>query len=299
MTVRFAVLISVCLLSMLGVAQEKANPTNVPAATQRLLNGVKSESSRDVIKSVLMIECPKDGKKGTGFVVSNGEVITTNAHVVGTCAASDLQGTSPVKNEPVKFSDLRLDTNRDLAVLCPTEKLPYSLKLGGDENATVETDVETWGYPLRYNGPAPILSRGYVAGYALGIGQNGQPKNPAVHHLIVNGALNPGNSGGPLIDRSTGKVIGVVVEKWMLFSPNIENVLEAFQHPGATLGGGAPIYITYPNGEVKSVGQTEAIRVSIEELYRLSQVMVGEAISVSELNSFIKGKGRELQCAAH
>jgi S1-C subfamily serine protease len=93
------------------------------------------------------------------------------------------------------------DPNRDLALLCPAKALTESLELNGDENPAVETEVETWGYPLRYEDPAPILSRGYVAGYRMEVrpqadGRRGSP----VKHLIVNGALNPGNSGGPLID---------------------------------------------------------------------------------------------------
>jgi hypothetical protein len=91
----------------------------------------------------------------------------------------------------------------------------------------------------------------------------------------------------------------VVVEKWRLFSPNIESILASLEHPGAVIGGGAPIYVTYENGEVKNVSQTEATRVALKELYDKSQVMVGEAISVSELNGFIKEKQRDLACGAH
>jgi hypothetical protein len=39
--------------------------------------------------------------------------------------------------------------------------------------------------------------------------------------------------------------------------------------------------------------------VALKELYDKSQVMVGEAISVSELNGFIKEKQRDLACGAH
>jgi hypothetical protein len=87
-----------------------------------------------------------------------------------------------------------------------------------------------------------------------------------------------------------------VVEKWFLFSPNVESVITALEHPGASMGGGAPIYVRYPNGEVKQVSQTEGTRVALKEIYEGSQVMVGEAISVSELNAFIKDRQRELPC---
>lgn len=271
----------------------------LPISTKNLLTGVKSPESKGVIKSVLMIQCPKENRKGTGFVISGGGVVTTNSHVVGSCRAEELVGISAVTDKPVKFSAMVGDTERDLALLCPTEPLPSFLTLSDGQKADVETEVETWGYPLRYQSPAPILSRGYVAGYwteqrTREDGTLGKP----VEHLIVNGALNPGNSGGPLIDRTTGKVIGIVVEKWKLFSPNVEAIVAGLAHPGATLGGGVPIYVTYSNGEVRQVGQTEAFRVAISEIYDMSQVMVGEAISVSELKAFMKDSRKNLACKA-
>jgi hypothetical protein len=276
-----------------------AEPQNLPIATQTLLDGVTSPESRGVIKSVLMIQCPKDNGKGTGFVLFGGSVITTNSHVVGNCSAEELVGKSSVSAEDVKFVGMQRDPDRDLAILCIAKPLPFSLELKGDENPPVETEVETWGYPLRYQDSAPVLSRGYVAGYTMGREPNGQLKNPPVRHLIVNGALNPGNSGGPLIDRATGKVIGIVVEKWRLFSPNVESVITALEHPGGGVGGGAPIYVRYPNGEVKQVSQIEGTRVALKEIYDASQVMIGEAISVSELTAFITEKRQALVCTFH
>lgn len=289
----------VLFFSIAGVGQKTKNASkqNIPIATQVLLDGVQSPESRGVIKSVLMIECQKDHLKGTGFVIHGGDVITTNSHVVSTCGAHELVGTSPVSAEPVKFLKLETDSNRDLALLCASKPLPFSLELNGDEHPQVETEVETWGYPLRYSDAAPILSRGYVAGYRMDVKQSeGGAKGTPVSRLIVNGALNPGNSGGPLIDRATHKVIGVVVEKWFLFSPNIEAVFTGLPRSGVQMGGGTPIYITEKNGEVKSVSQQVATAKALEELYEQSQVMVGEAISISELNAFIKDKQQALAC---
>jgi len=191
------------LLLLLGIsapaADQKAKATesqSIPIATQTLLDGVKSTESKSAIKSVLMLYCPKDGMKGTGFVLSGGGIITTNSHVVGICGAEELVGISAVSAEPVKFLKIEKDSNRDLALLCPSKPLPFSLELKGDENPPVETEVETWGYPLIYQDPAPIRNPGYVAGYTLGKDPpTGNLKNPPVRHLIINGALNPGNSG--------------------------------------------------------------------------------------------------------
>jgi hypothetical protein len=292
------------LLLLAGIsasaADQKAKVTegqNLPISTQTLLNGVKNPESKGVIKSVLMLQCPKDGIKGTGFVLSGGGIITTNSHVVGSCNADELVGISAVSTDSVKFAgNIEKDPNRDLALLCTTKPLPFGLELKGDENPAVDTEVETWGYPLSYQEPAPVLSRGYVAGYTMGKDSNGQPKNPPVRHLIVNGALNPGNSGGPLIDRATGKVIGIVVEKWNLFSPVVETVISGLQHSATMTGGG--LQWKDANGVAHGISNETATAMALKEIYDKSQVMVGEAISVSELNAFIKEKREALACAS-
>jgi S1-C subfamily serine protease len=289
-----------CLVATVGVfAEGGKSPAkeNFPASTQVLLDAVQSPASRGTIKSVLMIQCPKDRSKGTGFAVSRGSVITTNSHVVGNCKAEELVGVSPVADQPIKFVKMEKDDNRDLALLCAAKPMPFSLELNGDENPPVETEVETWGYPLRYQDPAPILSRGYVAGYRTESRPHvDRTTGSPVKHLIINGALNPGNSGGPLIDRTSGKVVGILVEKWTLFSPNIETAIQGFSHPKTMLEG--TFSGTDAQGKTVSISDQEMTAIVLKEFYDLSQVMVGEAISVSELNAFVKEKRKDLACSS-
>jgi len=56
--------------------------------------------------------------------------------------------------------------------------------------------------------PAPLLSVGYLAGFMDHPIRSKPPK-----HLAMNGAFNPGNSGGPLFKSNEDKVIGIVVSK--------------------------------------------------------------------------------------
>jgi S1-C subfamily serine protease len=293
-----AMLGTVALLLATHSAAQNASPTakqSIPIATQLLLENEHSPAQQRVIRSVLMIQCPKDNSKGTGFALLGGGVITTNSHVVGSCTKEELKGISSLSEEPVTFSSMVQDTNRDLALLCTANPLATKgLELNGDERPAIDTEVVTWGYPLRYELPAPILSRGYVAGYWLETrqvkGQQGKP----VSHIIINGALNPGNSGGPLIDRATGKVIGIVVEKWALYSPLVEMVISGLQHSPSKSGGG--FHRTDANGQTVAVSNEEATAAALQELYQKSQVMVGEAISVSELNAFIRERRKDLAC---
>lgn len=299
-TFKFATIL--CLaISCLAVAQD-SNTTSegtIPVSTQALLNGVKRPESRTVIKAVVMVICRKDNSKGTGFIVSPGWMIVTNNHVVKTCTAGELEITASATNDPIKLEDMKPDPNRDLAVLCTDKALPFGLVPAGDEHPPIETEVETWGYPLNYESRAPILSRGYVAGYSRDVmpaerGGTGVP----VNRLIINGAFNPGNSGGPLIDRTTGRVIGVVVEKWTLWSPLIETAINGFAHPRGMMGG--TFSRTDASGKVVGVSDQEVISEVIKEFYQQSQVMIGNAISISELNAFLKPKrGESPVCGSH
>jgi hypothetical protein len=76
------------------------------------------------------------------------------------------------------------------------------------------------GYPLAFNGPAPILSTAILAGFTEdGIGLK------KVKHLILNGAINPGNSGGPLFQGNDDEVVGIVVAKYLPFSPPVQTLI--------------------------------------------------------------------------
>jgi len=57
-----------------------------------------------------------------------------------------------------------------------------------------------------YNGIQPLLSVGYIAGFRS-VTKGGKTSK----HLIVNGAFNQGNSGGPLMMAQNNRVGGVVV----------------------------------------------------------------------------------------
>ncbi len=280
-----------CLSANLAIAQlasaqvKGVSSPEVPIATQWTLDAAGT-TQRNSIKCVFLLICPRTEKKGTSFLLSDGLVVS-NEHVVEGCAANELEALKPT-GETVRFKGLVVDAERDLALLLPAEKIAGGLDLGSDSAVPIGTVVTTWGFPLIYNGPAPILSVGYVAGF-----NSVQTSSRTVKHIVVNGAFNPGNSGGPVFLFERNSVVGVVVWKKTLLSPNVGVVISALRHsPVAT---GNSLSQRMPDGSVRTISNEEATALVLEEFAKTVQVMIGEAISVSELKAFIKEKERALR----
>jgi S1-C subfamily serine protease len=265
------------------IGQESAKPDTIPTAVQWTLDAA-GPTQRAAIKSVVLLYCPKTQMKGTGFLLSVGLIVTNN-HVVEGCTAGEMRA-NPFGAQEFGFSKMATDRDVDLAILNPSKQLTGGLELGPDQDSPLGTSVNTWGFPLTYNGPAPLLSVGYVAGYVKD-GENGKE----VKHIVVNGAFNPGNSGGPLFRGNDNKVIGVVVAKFHLYPPL---VAQAIQVLASNKNG-----FSYPakdeNGHDVSFSEAQVTAMVLDQFYKTTQVMIGEAISVSELRAFINRKKADVQ----
>ena len=140
---------------------------------------------------------------GTGFVVDGKGHIVTAAHVV--------EGASSIS---VKFQDgttrtakvLGTDEATDVAVLSidPSGLTLHPLALGSSASLSIGDEVAAIGDPFTYD---RSLSTGVVSGLDRTISA---PNGFTVAHAIqTDAALNPGNSGGPVLDAG-GQVIGIV-----------------------------------------------------------------------------------------
>lgn len=139
---------------------------------------------------------------GTGFVVAADRVLT-NQHVVGGCDKIFVR-TADGRTLPA-VPPARVDAELDLALLAvpgnPGEVLPFrqSPEVRRGEG------VIAYGFPLPgLLSSDPKLTRGEVNGL------NGLGNNPG--HYQISAEVQPGNSGGPLLDLH-GNVVGVVVSK--------------------------------------------------------------------------------------
>ena len=151
-----------------------------------------SDIVRDVEPSLVCVKTPNSS--GSGFVVDYSGNVITNAHVVGQHADVILEFV-----DGTAASGIVLGVNRDTDLACirltdAADIVP--LAMGDSDLVQVGEDVLALGYPLNdiLKG-SPTVTRGIVSARRPG-------------RLQTDPAINPGSSGGPLVD-TLGQAIGV------------------------------------------------------------------------------------------
>ena len=134
---------------------------------------------------------------GTGFFVSEDGYLITNFHVVNgatSCMVRTKQGKFPARV-------VKSDEKNDLALLKVIGNF-RALRVGNSANAKLGDSVFTIGFPnTDVQGIEPKLTRGDINSLA---GIKDDPR-----HFQISVPVQPGNSGGPLVDAA-GNVVGVV-----------------------------------------------------------------------------------------
>jgi WD40 repeat protein len=153
---------------------------------------------------------------GSAFCIDASGLYITNAHVVS--ASKSLGGeikiallTRSGEKEQRSFSAevLRSDPKLDLALLrVKTDIAMPALRLGSDETVTETLPLMIFGYPFGAQlspstyPPSPSVNTAKVSALRTIDGR--------LDAIQLDGNLNPGNSGGPVLDPK-GRVVGVVV----------------------------------------------------------------------------------------
>jgi putative serine protease PepD len=158
------------------------------------------DASKNAV-TYIVADTPQGQATGSGFVVSKDGLIVTNDHVVD--GASQVQVKIGTSDEARDATVVGADPSRDLALLkVDAGDLP-TLSLGDSSSVGVGDPTYAIGNPF---GLDHTLTTGIVSALQRSLQA---PDGATISGAIqTDAALNPGNSGGPLLD-SSGKVIGV------------------------------------------------------------------------------------------
>lgn len=156
-----------------------------------------TEIVEDARPSVVQITAGEDDK-GSGFIISSDGYILTAYHVVENAKELKVQIEDDQEYEAELVS---YHGGADVALLdVEGEELP-TIPLGSSKNVKLGSDVVALGYP------APGDSFTVTKGLLSSIKEEKGRKT-----LQISSPVNPGNSGGPLLN-SSGSVVGIVFAK--------------------------------------------------------------------------------------
>jgi len=168
------------------------------------LNNVKKATVQITTEGEL--RDPKEGTTGvagagSGFIISPDGTIVTNNHVVTGAGSVKVRVAGSDEEIPAKV--IGVSECNDLAVIKLTDPGPYPYLQWSTKKVEPPLEVYTAGFPL--GDPEYTVTKGVVSKAKA----DGNTSWASVRHVIEHDAnIQPGNSGGPLVDK-TGRVVGV------------------------------------------------------------------------------------------
>lgn len=195
------------------VGQQPASAGNPAQQAQQATPATSSSDWSSVaqkvepsVVAIQVVDGESRGSQGSGVVWDDQGHIVTNNHVI--------HGASPdgvvviVGNNTYAASIVGGDAATDIAVL-KLERVPDGLtpiQHGNSDSLVVGQEVAAIGNPLGLSGS---VTTGIVSALDRPIATGGSSTKPVITNAIQTSApLNPGNSGGALVDRN-GALIGI------------------------------------------------------------------------------------------
>ena len=164
------------------------------------------DNVQSVLRSVLIIQA--GGSIGSGVIISSDGWAITAGHVVSGLSEVAVQMQSGLE---LTATVVRVDTQQDVALIrLPGRGHPCLSIVIGDE-PKIGTDLFAIGAPDG-KGLAFSVTKGVISGLREWQGKR---------HIQTDAALNPGNSGGPLLSPD-GRIVGIV--SWKIVAPGFEGL---------------------------------------------------------------------------
>jgi serine protease Do len=165
--------------------------------------------------------------RGTGFVVGNGRQVITNAHVIPEKLDEEHNESLAIfygrgaKAKAIVARVVRTDKEHDLAVLEIQGVTMPAVQLGDSDAVREGQEIAFTGFPIgMVLGLFPVTHRGIVAAITpmARPAENARTINAAQMRRLRNlfdafqldATAYPGNSGSPVYEPDTGRVVGVI-----------------------------------------------------------------------------------------
>ena len=168
------------------------------AVYKKALASVVNITSTQVAFDFFYGSVPQQGM-GSGLILDKQGLILTNNHVIDN--AQRVEVTLSDKHK-YKATVLTVDKNHDLALLKIDAPNLVPATLSDSRNLAVGQRVYAIGNPFGLSG---TMTRGIISAIRSIRGPQGNPIEDAIQ---TDASVNPGNSGGPLLN-SRGEVIGI------------------------------------------------------------------------------------------
>jgi S1-C subfamily serine protease len=206
------------LLSLLGVCEAGAPLPETIA---------KIKPSIVAIGTYQRTRSPAAIFRGTGFVVGDGSLVITNAHVLPEIIdfkKKEQLGLYFREGNRVSFRSLKklaIDKEHDVALLRLSGKPLLALKLGNSSKVREGEEYAFTGFPIgMVLGVYPVTHRGIISAISPIVipTHNSRQLTPEMVRRLrdpykvfqLDATAYPGNSGSPLYNVETGVVVGVI-----------------------------------------------------------------------------------------
>ncbi len=184
-----------------AITTSLSSVSSVQSSLQEEVGKIKASVSSDFSDIINMatkgvVTIKTDVSQGTGFFITNDGYIVTNYHIIEGARAAAIF-TYDSRQYPVKL--IGSDVNMDISLLKIEGDNFFSLKLGDSDDVKIGEKVVAIGNPF---GLAFTATEGIISA------RDRRGINNLPYYFQTDVALNPGNSGGPLINAE-GEVIGI------------------------------------------------------------------------------------------
>ena len=170
---------------------------------------------------------PPSNLSGTGFVVSNGQYVITNYHVLPKKMNLNKREQLVIfykYNKKIRYEGVKIvdtDPQHDLALLRINKKRLPALKINQSDNQLEGEEIAFTGFPIgAVLGLFPVTHRGIIS--AISPIGTPVPRSSQLTSKMIKSLRNtyeiyqldatayPGNSGSPLFSMKNGQVIGII-----------------------------------------------------------------------------------------